>query len=379
MYELHKYLGVAALLPFIAHYATVPGAPDADVAAASGLSAAGVAAIPGSAEPTQQEEESPPVDLFGLVAMIGVTLLILISLNRKIPYNRWLITHRLVGLFFAIASIHVFLVLYDGQAIPLLSAPGMVLAVLLVTGLAAYAYKQLVYPRKEKQAFTLSAVHRFERATELVLKPKGPVFPFEPGQFAFITIDAGGFREAHSFTIAFSANEAGLRFTMKVLGDYTRRVRDDLTARADVDVEGPCGRFDPLKGPKKLVWIAGGIGITPFLSVLRTTSPGYGRRVRLHYCVRTAKEALFYSELERLAVCLGDVAITRLDSDRGARISADVISAAVGGALRDWSYYCCGPQSMNVAESDGLKEYGVSAHRIHREEFEARRSSGGGG
>ena len=144
MYKLHKYLGVAALLPLIAHYATVPGAPDADVAAASGLSAAGVAAIPGSAEPTQREEESPPVDLFGLVAMIGVSLLILISLNRKIPYNRWLITHRFMGLFFAIAGIHVFLVLYDGQAIPLLSAPGMVLAVLLVTGLAAYAYKRLV-------------------------------------------------------------------------------------------------------------------------------------------------------------------------------------------------------------------------------------------
>ena len=200
------------------------------------------------------------------------------------------------------------------------------------------------------------------------------MFPFEPGQFAFITIDAGGFREAHPFTIAFGANEAGLRFTMKVLGDYTRRVRDDLTARADVDVEGPCGRFNLLKGSEQQVWIAGGIGITPFLSVLRTMSPGHGRTVRLYYCVRTAKEAVFYSELERLAVCFGDVAIMRLDSDRGARISADV-----GGALRDWSYYCCDPQSMIVAVSDGLKEYGVSAHRIHREEFEVRRSSGGGG
>ena len=205
------------------------------------------------------------------------------------------------------------------------------------------------------------------------------MFPFEPGQFAFITIDAGGFREAHPLTIAFGANEARLRFTLKVLGDYTRRVRDDLTAGADVDVEGPYGRFNLLKGSEQQVWIAGGIGITPFLSVLRTMSPGHGRTVRLYYCVRTAKEAPFHSELERPAVCSGDVAITRLDSDRGARISTDVISADVGGALRDWSYYCCGPQSMIVAVSDGLNEYGVSEHRIHREEFEVRRSSGGGG
>ena len=81
-------------------------------------------------------------------------------------------------------------------------------------------------------------VNRLERATEVVLWPKDKMFGFEPGQFAFITIDADGFREAHPFTISSGAGEDRLRFTMKVLGDYTRRIRDGLTAGAEVAVEG---------------------------------------------------------------------------------------------------------------------------------------------
>ena len=65
--------------------------------AASGVPAEGGPAGPapdGSAVP---EKEDLPIDPFGLVAMIGFTLLVVISLNRKIPYHRWLTTHRFMG------------------------------------------------------------------------------------------------------------------------------------------------------------------------------------------------------------------------------------------------------------------------------------------
>ena len=172
------------------------------------------------------------------------------------------------------------------------------------------------------------------------------MFPFEPGQFAFITIDANGFREAHPFTISSGAKEDRLRFTMKVLGDYTRRVRDNLTA--------------------------GGIEITPFLSVLRTMVPGHGKTVRLYYCVRMAREALFFSELEARAAELGGITIILFESNAGAWINADVIGADLGGALGDWSYYLCGPKPMVAAVFDGLKKQGVPVRRIHNEEFEFR-------
>ena len=365
MYKLHKYLGVAALLLFIAHFATVPGGPEEEVAATGAVSGAN-----GPLE--EDEEEDLPIDLFGLIAMIGFTLLIIITLNRKIPYHRWITTHRFMGVFFFVVTIHVFLVLYDGEEIALLSPPGVALAVLLLAGLAAYFYKQFLYPLKEKHRFPLAAVNRLDRATEVVLRPKDGMFSFEPGQFVFITIDAAGFREPHPFTISSGAKEDSLRITMKVLGDYTRRVRDHLAAGADVAVEGPYGRFNPLRGSEKQVWVAGGIGITPFLSVLRTMEPGHGKTVRLYYCVRAAREALFFDELESRTAELGNVTITLLDSDAGERIDTDVIEADLGGALGDWSYYLCGPRPMVTAVSDGLRKRGVPARRVHKEEFEFR-------
>lgn len=373
MYRLHKYLGVAALLLFIAHFATVPGGgPEEDPVAASTVSVEGGAAPPAPAEPDAGEEDGLPVGIFGLVAMIGFTLLITITLNRKIPYHRWITTHRFMGLFFTIVSVHVFLALYEGEEIPFFSAPGVFLALSLLAGLSAYAYKQFWNPASGKHPFTVTAVNRLERATEVVLRPKDGMFPFEPGQFAFVTIDAAGFREAHPFTISSGANEGELRFTMKVLGDYTRRVRDALSAGADVAVEGPYGRFNPLRGSDKQVWVAGGIGITPFLSVLRTMTPGHGKTVRLYYCVRTASEALFFSELQARAAEAGGVTITLFSSDAGARIDADAIGAGVGETLTDWSYYLCGPKPMVAAVSEGLARRGVSARRIHNEEFEFR-------
>ena len=351
MYKLHKYLGVAALLLFIAHFATVPGEPET-----------GAASV----------EEGLPIDLFGLVAMVGFTLLIIITLNRKIPYHRWFTTHRLMGLFFVVVSVHVALVLYDGQELDFFSAPGVALALLLLAGLAAAAYRQILYPKKAQHAFTLAAVNRLERATEVVLQPKNGMFAFEPGQFAFITIDADGFREAHPFTISSGAREGELRFTMKVLGDYTRRVRDALAAGADVDVEGPYGRFNPLRGPAQQVWVAGGIGVTPFLSVLRTMTPGHGKTIRLYYCVRTASEALFFEELEARATDVDGVTVARFDSDTGHRLNADVINDDLGGALREWSYWLCGPKPLVVAVSEGLRRRGVRQRRIHKEEFEFR-------
>ncbi len=369
MYRLHKHLGVAALLLFIAHYATVPGGPEGDAATLGAITAQGGAPAPVE---TADREEGLPIDLFGLVAMIGFTLLIIITLNRKIPYHIWLRTHRFMGLFFIVVGIHVFLVLLDGEEVAFRSAPGVFLSLLLLAGLGAYAYKLLVHPKRAKRPFTLTGVNRLERATEVVLEPKDGMFPFEPGQFAFITIDAEGFREAHPFTISSGAREERLRFTMKVLGDYTRRVRETLAAGADVDVEGPYGRFHPLKGPEKQVWVAGGIGITPFLSALRTMAPGHGKTVRLYYCVRTAREALFFSELEARADEAGDVRITRFDSGAGARLDADIIEDDLDGELSEWSYYFCGPKSMIDSLSGALTKRGVPARSIHTEEFELR-------
>lgn len=359
MYQLHKWLGVAALVLFVAHFLTVPGG-------------AGDGAAPGAPGGADADEEGLPIDLFGQLAMIGFLALIIVTLNRRIAYHRWFATHQLMGLVFLVAAVHVALVLLDGADIRLASPPGLMLAGLLLTGLAAYVYRQLWYGR-HRRPFDVVAVNRLERATEVVLRPRAGRLHFEPGQFAFLTIDAAGFREAHPFTIASGANEDRLRVTMKVLGDYTRRVHHDLAPGAAVEVEGPYGRFTPLRGPARQVWVAGGIGITPFLSVLRTLAgPAPGKTVRLYYCVRTAGEALFLGELETLAAGLDGVTVTLVASDGGPRLTAARIAADLEGGPGAWSCWLCGPKPMVAGLTADLVRCGVPAGGIHAEEFELR-------
>ena len=118
--------------------------------------------------------------------------------------------------------------------------------------------------------------------------------------------------------------------------------------------------------------MAGGIGITPFLSALRTIGPGHSRTIRLFYCVRSAREALFVDELETLATAAGGVTVTRVVSEAGERLDAWAIDAALGRALADWSYYLCGPQPLVASISKGLVDRGAPARRIHHEAFELR-------
>ena len=114
MYKLHKHLGVAAMLLYVAHFVTVPGAPEADAMAVANATDEGSAASLPAESAVPDEEEEVPIDLFGLIAMIGFTSLIVITLNRKIPYHRWITTHRLMGLCYSVLAIHVGLAFYDG-------------------------------------------------------------------------------------------------------------------------------------------------------------------------------------------------------------------------------------------------------------------------
>lgn len=377
MYQVHKYLGVAMLLLVFAHFLTIPGGgppeepPAAPVAAAEAPAPTAPSAPAAPPAPPAAEFELP-IDTVGRVALAGFVLLLILTLNRKVPYHRWYSTHRLMGLFFAVAALHVFLVLYDGEELALGSPPGAALAVLLLAGLAAYAWRQLFQAGRERRPFTVAQVNRLERATEVVLEPAGAMFRFEPGQFAFVTIDADGFREAHPFTISSGAREGRLRFTMKALGDYTRRVRESLAAGAKASIEGPYGRFNPLTGEAKQVWVAGGIGITPFLSVLRSMEPGHGKTVRLYYCVRTAAEALFLDELTAQAGAAGGVTVLPIDSEKGLRLDAETIRKELHGEHGEWGYYFCGPKPLVEAVTAGLIGHGVSERRIHTEEFEFR-------
>ena len=373
MYLLHKYLGVAALVLVLVHLATGMGGDDDDAAALAAPVAAESEVVDTDAGPDESEDDLDGIiGPLGMFSAIGFILLIVVTLNRRIPYHKWIVSHKFMGLFFALVTGHIAVVLLEGSRIPLASAPGLVLATVVPSGLVAYVYTQLIRPRWRARTFSLEAVRTVGRATELVLRPDESMFEFTPGQFAFVEIGAPGLREAHPFSISSGAGEGHLRFTVKALGDYTRRLRDHVhLLGARVRVEGPYGRFNPLGGLDRQVWIAGGIGITPFLSVMRSLDPEHGKTVHLYYCVREAKEAVFWDELTQRAI-LGGVSLHRIETETGARLGVERLVADLGEDLTRWDYFLCGPRPLTSAISEGLRRREVPARRIHDEAFELR-------
>lgn len=356
MYRVHKWLGIAALVLFMVHFLTSVGGGDDS----------------SDLLPEAEDDNDGAIGAIGMFSMVGFILLTILTLNRKFAYHRWIKTHIFTGFFFALAALHAWMAFQSGAAIALNSVPGGMIAVALVVGLLAYVYKQTLYRASQRYRFKLAEVVPMERATEVVLAPEGTRFDFRPGQFAFVKIRSKGFAEYHPFTISSGSKDPQLRFTMKVLGDYTRRVRDKLVPGAEALVEGPYGRFNPLEGPARQVWLAGGIGITPFISTLRSIEPGHGKEIHLFYCVREREEALYIDEMEALAAQVDDVHIHLITSNDGGRLTADRVAERISQTPAEYSYYFCGPRPMLNALRTGLEAKGVPSRAFHFEEFEMR-------
>ena len=101
------------------------------------------------------------------------------------------------------------------------------------------------------------------------MRPIGRHMDFVPGQFAMVYIEAKDGWHRHPFTIASAPHEDVVRVTVKALGDYTSRLQELIEPGMPAVIGGPHGRFSHWKGTDRQVWIAGGVGVAPFLSWLR--------------------------------------------------------------------------------------------------------------
>lgn len=350
MYQVHRVAGTFAALFALVHFFGVPKE------------------LPPGADPAANPL-FPSMPL-GMLTLITLVIGLFIALNRKIRYSRWRPTHRIMGLVYVLAVGHFM----TAPAIffERFSASGIVLMLAAAIGLAALVYSLFGMNRRTALPFTIEAVNALERATEVVLRPVGEMLDFRPGQFAFVEIEGKGWNEPHPFTISSAPGEGRLRFTMKVLGDWTRQVREELKPGGNVLVRGPYGRFDTATAGTKQVWLAGGIGLTPFLSTIRAMEPGDPRQIHLVYAAREERDAIFLDELRDRATALGNVTLVPLFSDEGNFARVDKMAENLPDPLPSYDYFLCGPKPMVEGLVKDLRAAGVPRGRLHTEAFEFR-------
>jgi ferredoxin-NADP reductase len=207
-----------------------------------------------------------------------------------------------------------------------------------------------------------------------------PGFHFEPGQFLMVKVDVSGKSIARCYSISSPPGASGyLEVSVKRQGVVSSALHGSVRAGDSLLIHPPLGRFTmPADGALNLALVAGGIGITPLISMLRhvvATQPA--RRVTLLYSVRERRNAAFLAELEwltqrhpqfRLAmtVTAGD----EFDGCHRGRMDEAFIRSSVP-ALKDAVFLICGPLPMIDAVRGTLAALGVAAERVRWEAFEA--------
>jgi predicted ferric reductase len=287
----------------------------------------------------------------------------------RTTYEHWLTPHRLTGIFVASAVAHGALV--D----PVLHASTLLRVVYFVVGgvgVAAYLYRELfarfVVPIYD---YRVAEVRRpNDTMLEVSLDPVRVPLGFVPGQFVFLAFGGPTGWERHPFSVASAPGDRQLEVAIKAVGDYTRQLRDDIRSGDAARVAGPFGGFDYRRGGKEQVWIAGGIGITPFLSWIRSLDAGFDRDVAFYYSVAHEGEALYLDEIERAGKEHPNFVPHVVVADRDGFLTAK--KATAGRNLADVWVYMCGPPPMMKAFSDGFRRLGVPRSRLRWEEFAAR-------
>jgi predicted ferric reductase len=353
MYITHRHTSTAALLLIFVHVLTVP------------ISLTGW--VLGN--------------YLAVFAFTGIVSLALISLSPRIPflnsitggtYEGWKNLKRFIGIFFIAAFIHSLTI---GHPLDAFIAINWV-QIFFIIGLVSYLYTELFGRFFGKYVpYKVETVdHPNNFTTEVILRAAGkPIRKHRAGQFLFVrfprhqTLD-----ESHPFTISSAPQEDVLRVTIKASGDFTRTLLADLKPGVNATIEGAYGLFDYKTGGKKQIWIAGGIGVTPFLSFIRDMDSTFNHDVDFYYAVRHRDEVLFYNEVVAAALKNPRLKLHIHYSATSGSLTVDEIVRNAGGMVRDHHIYMCGPYSMKVDFEKRFRSLGVPSGNIHYEEFSLR-------
>lgn len=206
---------------------------------------------------------------------------------------------------------------------------------------------------------------------------------FRPGQFVWLRT-AGSMRgllHDHPFSIASSTTRSSrqLDFTVRHVGDFSSSLAN-IAPGTRIHLDGPYGSFDSADpDARRLLLVAGGVGITPLMSILRTHADlGDPRPHVLVVGARTELDLLFREELKTLSASM-DLTVVSVLSDAdatwsGARgvIDRDLLREALGEAanLAGTHAYICGPSAMIDAVRVALIRLGMPAAQLASERFD---------
>jgi predicted ferric reductase len=322
-----------------------------------------------------------PGRLMGKIALIGLLTLVALTIAPRLPvlggylqlaYHQWRWTHKLVGAFFILGLLHT---LNVKNLLQFAEIPSLYWKIVSYVGAGVYVLQIVIMPLiRRAPHFTVSDVRRLNASTvEVTLAPAGGRPQQRAGQFAFLRFpDDRVLSEPHPFTVSSAPGESAIRFSIKAAGDWTKHLYQNIAPGAAAQVEGCYGGFDYMRGGTLQIWVAGGIGVTPFLSWVRDMADNPAQRIHFFYTARAESDALFWEEFRAADERHAGFSAMLNVSSRDGSLTVERITAHVGADLPQAHVYLCGPLPMTQGLSAQFRAHGVPPHQIHYEEFNFR-------
>jgi propane monooxygenase reductase subunit len=208
----------------------------------------------------------------------------------------------------------------------------------------------------------------------LVLRLVSPEVKFFPGQYMDIAVP--GTDEVRSFSMANTSSREGLlEFIIKVYPDglFSGFLDTQLKVGDRLELTGPFGVFTLREGEGDLVFMGGGAGMAPILSLLRSMAErGINRKATFYYGARGARDLCFEDELREIAEKLPSFTYIPALSDETWDGETGLITDVVKRLARDLAgahAYVCGPPPMVEAAIPLLQTLGVAEKRIYYDKF----------
>lgn len=351
LWKLHHLLGAAAFLLLMAHPLLL-----AFAAARASLGAAAAVLLPPRSARAAWAG-------WGALALMTVFLAPTFGFFGRPEYQRWKALHALSGAAMVLGLSHG-------------AAGGRLAAVWAACGglaLLAFVWRLFAAPRVARRSFTVARRDAVARGiVELTLAADGAPLEHRAGQFVYLTplaagLDAGR-GEEHPYTVSSAPGEPALRIAVKDLGDASRALQS-VPVGSKALVEGPYGDFFPADAALgRELWIAGGVGITPFLSRVRALQGG-PVDIHLIYCVQDETRAHFAAELDAAAARIPGFRFWRhYFSSEGPLTEAFIRARCPDLAGRE--IFLCGPPPLVAAARDAARGAGAPAARVHAEDFD---------
>jgi ferredoxin-NADP reductase/DMSO/TMAO reductase YedYZ heme-binding membrane subunit len=309
----------------------------------------------------------------GWFLLLGVAAFSVRAARRRVSYETWYYAHLYTYLAIALAFSHQFA---DGASFTASYTARLVWSAMYVTVGALIVWYRVLTPLR------MAARHRL---TVVNVRPEAPGIVSvyitgrdlhrlgaEPGQFfrwRFLTRQLGW--QSHPYSLSAMPRPDLMRITVKAQGDHSHSMAR-LRPGTRVIAEGPYGAFTPSLSGRRVLLIAGGVGITPIRAMFAALSIRMPDAITLVYRASHPRDVVFSRELDAIAADQGACVHYVIGSRE--RLGYDPLAARelqlLVPGLHRYEAYVCGPAGMTEAAIASLRDAGIPRRRIHHESFD---------